>query len=139
MKARFLLVPAIGLLMSSVVLAQSGASGTWKGEAQGRGGAQEVTLELSVDGTTVTGTFMQGQQTVEISDGMVEGNTISFKRTISARGNEFTISYSGEIDGDELTLNPTFEGGRGGGGRGGGGRGGGGRGGGQQPLTLTRQ
>ena len=138
------LVAIIGLGLS--VQAQSNVAGTWTGEAQGRGGTQEVTLVLAVDGNALTGTFTQGDQSAAISEGMVDGDTVSFQRTV---GRGFMLTYSGEVDGDTLTLTPMFDGGRGGGrpgggrgGRDGGGRGGGqggGRGGGPETLELTRE
>ncbi len=130
MRVKFLFVFAALVAMSAIAYAQG--AGTWTGEAQGRGrgGPQMVTVVLNADGT---GTFKQGDQPEgELSEVMIEGNSVSFQRMVAGpggRGGNFTLRYAGEVDGDTLTLNITVEG-----------RGGrGGRGGGPQPLVLTRQ
>lgn len=128
MKFLFVLVALVG--MSAIAYAQG--AGTWVGEAQGRGGdgPQMVTVVLNADGT---GTFKQGGQPErELSEVMIEGNSVSFQRMPAGRrgrGAGRTLTYTGEADGDTLTLNISVEGR--------GGRGGGG--GGLQPLVLTRQ
>ncbi len=130
------LVAAAG--MSLTAQAQGTVDGTWVGETQGRGGTQAVMLVLSVDGDTLTGTFTQGAQETDIEEGSIDGNTVTFQRTVGQVG--FTLTYTGQVDDDTLTLTPTFEGEQRGGGRGRGvGQGRGGRGGGPQTLELTRQ
>ena len=117
------------LAVPALAVAQSGPAGKWMGETQGRGGTQQVTLELKVDGSKLMGTYKQGEQAAsEIAEGKVEGAKISFKRTITGRGGDpFTIEYSGELKGNELTLTPMFAG-----------RGGGGGGRGPMPIMLKR-
>jgi len=136
---RFLILVAALFLMPILVFAQGQVAGKWTGEQQGRGGAQPVTLELNVSGSTVTGTLKTGDNTAQISDGKLDGTKVSFKTTQNRGGNDVQINWTGEVKGDELTL--TREGGGGGRGGGGGGRrggGGGGRGGGARTLTLKR-
>jgi len=87
-------------------------TGTWK--------AQDVayapwTLNLRVEGNTLKGTVSQGRynpargrmtsftEPVEIYDGTIHGNTISFKCN-SPRGGDRTITFIGEIHGDEITF-----------------------------------
>lgn len=128
------LLALVGLLvMPSLALAQ-GAAGKWMGEMQGRGGTQQLTLQLKVDGEHLMGTLQQGEQeAVEIAEGKVmDGNTIMFSTSVEGRGgNTFTINYKGMVKGDELTLEREFQGGGRGGGRGGGGRG-------PMPIMLKR-
>jgi uncharacterized membrane protein YgcG len=136
---KFLILVAALFLMPILVFAQGQVAGKWTGEQQGRGGAQPVTLELKVDGSTLTGSLKTGDNTAQISDGKLDGTKVSFKTTQNRGGNDVQISWTGEVKGDELTL--TREGGGGGGRRGGGGGGGGGRrggGGGARALTLKR-
>jgi hypothetical protein len=133
---KFLMLVAVLVLMPILVFAQGQVAGKWTGEQQGRGGAQPVTLELKVDGSTVTGTFKTGDNTAQIADGKLDGTKVSFKTTQNRGGNNVQINWSGEVKGDELTL--TREGGGGGGGGGRRGGGGGGRGGGARTLTLKR-
>ena len=134
----FLMTAAV-CLAPTLVFAQADVAGKWTGEQQGRGGAQPVTLELKVESNKLTGTLKTGDNSAQISDGKLDGNKVSFKTTQSFGGNDVQINWTGELKGDELTLNREFAGGFGGGGGGGGGRGGGGGGGrGPQPLTLKR-
>ena len=139
-----LVLGAAAAVVPVLAFAQGGAAGKWTGEQQGRNGAQPVTLELKVDGAKLTGTMKTGDNAaLQISDGKMDGSKVSFKVTQSFGGNDVQITWSGEVNGDELTLMREFAGGgggRGGGSGGGGGGGGGGRGGGRgnQPLTLKR-
>ena len=128
MKNRLLKAGICMVAFTAFAFAQSGIAGKWVGETQGRGGTQTITLELQVDGSTLTGTIAQGQQgPVAISDGKVDGTKISFNQVLNFNGMEITVNWSGEHSGDELML--TRAGGRGGrGGRGGGGG----------PITFKR-
>jgi hypothetical protein len=142
MKKQLILAVCVVVGLSAPAFAQS-VAGKWTGEQQGRGGAQPVTLEVKADGNKLTGTMTTGENSVMIQDGMVmDGGKIMFKTTQNRNGNDVTISFTGEMKGDELTL--TREGGGGGrnggggGGQGGGAQGGGGGGRGAQPLVLKR-
>ena len=137
-----LLVLAVAMLVTLPAGAQD-AAGSWTGEMPVQGGEQqEITFELAVDGSTVTGTATsEFTGTVEITEGTVDGNTIAFKHQVDFRGSEITFAYTGTISGDDMMLTRTIEGrGRGGRGGRGGRRGGGGRGrgGGQAEFTVHR-
>jgi hypothetical protein len=131
MRAICVLTVAAVLVAPGFVAAQTGAAGKWTGETQGRGGTQQIVLQLKVDGGTLTGTYQQGEQpAAEIKEGkVVDASTITFKRTVMGRGGEITIEYTGKISGAELTLTPMVQGG---------GPGGGGGGRGPMPITLKR-
>ena len=132
MKSRVVLVLALLFVVTAFAYAQTGPAGKWTGETQGRGGATPVTLELKVSGTAVTGTYTQGENASDISEGkVVDASTITFKRTIPPRGGQgdpTVVSYTAKMTGDEMVITP--EAGAGGGGRGPGGGGGGAPGGG---------
>src|SRR5271156_3916097 len=100
-------------LALAVVALAADVSGRWTFETEGRGGAVTNTLALKADGGALTGTISGGRGgDVEISDGKVNGDTISFSVVREFRGNTFTTKYSGTLSGDELKL--TIEGPRGG-------------------------
>ena len=136
-----LLVLAVAMLVTLPAGAQD-AAGSWTGEMPVQGGEQqEITFELAVDGSTVTGTATsEFTGTAEITEGTVDGSTIAFKHQVDFNGNEITFAYTGTISGDGMMLARRIEGrGRGGRGGGRGGRGGGGRGGGgQAEFTVHR-
>jgi hypothetical protein len=97
--------------------------GKWTAEVQGRGGTQTQTLTLRAAGSNLTGSLDAGRGgAVDISDGQIDGNNVSFKIVREFNGNQFTRQYKGALsDTGELKLAVAG----GGGGRGGkGGRGG---------------
>jgi hypothetical protein len=141
MQKQFIVTACLVLGLTAAGFAQS-VAGKWTGEQQGRGGTQPVTLDVKTEGSTLTGTLTTGENSVTIQDGMVmDGGKVMFKTTQSRNGNDVTISFTGEMKGDELTLTRQGGGGGrngGGGGGQGGAQGGGGGGRGPQPLVLKR-
>jgi ribonuclease BN (tRNA processing enzyme) len=104
---------ALAFFIAILVLAQaqSGIKGTWT--------AEEVafapwTFSLQSDGAKLSGTVSQGGSNpatgmvttltnpVEIQDGTVDGNKISFK--VAAPGGARTITFNGVVDGDSITF-----------------------------------
>jgi hypothetical protein len=88
------------------------ATGKWSFETQGRNGPMTQTLNLKQDGGSLSGTLTGGRGgEVQISDGKVDGNNVSFNVVREFQGNKVTIKYNGVMSGDELKL--TIETGRG--------------------------
>jgi len=90
-------------------------SGNWKGTAEGPQGNLERSFVFKVDGTKLTGettSEMLGKST--ITDGKVDGDTISFSITASMGGNELKLNYKGKVTGDEIQLTSEMQGGPGG-------------------------
>ncbi|HKE25815.1 MAG TPA: hypothetical protein VKB88_25830 [Bryobacteraceae bacterium] len=111
-----LLVVALGLWAAD-------ATGKWTFEQQGRNGPQTVTLDLKADGSTLTGTVSGGTggrqgggapQPAPVSDGKIDGNTITFKVVREYNGNQLVTSYKGTLEGDSLKLDVTRPGRNGG-------------------------
>lgn|SRR5579872_946386 len=144
---RKLILPAVLLLgISGAALAADIASinGKWTAEVQGRNGTVTQTLVLNASGNSLTGSF-QGARggAVDISDGTIDGNNVSFKVVREFNGNQFTQQYKGTLsDSGELDLTVSRGGGARRGGGGGSGFGGskGGRGGrgGQRNLVFKK-
>jgi hypothetical protein len=109
MKNRFMMLFALLALASMVVLGAD-VSGKWVSEAMGKGGPQTYNLKQS--GSTLTGTIEGGRGgAVEIQNGKVDGDNVSFDVTREMGGNSMTIKYSGTVSGDSMKL--TMETGRG--------------------------
>ena len=118
-------------------LEAAGVDGKWEGEVPNFRGPVVMMFEFSSDGDTLTGTLgneMMGM--VEIEEGTVSGDEVSFVQLMQRGEMEFRIKYEGKVTGDEMELTRTMQrpaGGRGpGGGRPGAGQRGGGPGGGQR-------
>ena len=127
-KTMFLIV-AVFLSMLVVSSWAADVSGKWIAEAPGgqQGGTSEITLVFKVDGSALTGTLDNSLApgAIEIKDGKIEGNNISFHvlRTLFGE-NESKIVWKGTVSGDEIKFTRTIEGGMMGGGPGGGAGGG---------------
>jgi hypothetical protein len=120
MTKKLLFVVAMLCVLTFAVYAAD-VSGKWTWEQAGRGGGAPTvtTLSLKVDGSNLTGTLSRpgrdgAAMATEISDGKVDGNSISFSLKTNMGGNEMVTPYKGTLDGDSLTLEFTRPG-RGGG------------------------
>jgi hypothetical protein len=86
--------------------------GKWTGETQGRRGPQTQTLMLKASGTTLTGTLQGGRGgPVEISNGTIDGDNVSFQVVREFGENKVTQQFKGTISEGQLKL--TMSGGRG--------------------------
>lgn len=65
-------------------------------------GQQKATITLATDGDALTGT-MEGQQgTLELKDGAVDGDSVSWKADIT-NPMPITLEFSATVDGDSLS------------------------------------
>lgn len=103
------LVVAMGLWAADI-------TGKWTYEQQGRNGnTQTISLDLKADGSTLTGTVTGGMgrrgggapEPAQISDGKIDGNTVTFKLVREFNGNQFVTSYKGTVEGDTMKLDVT--------------------------------
>ena len=86
--------------------------GKWTGQIEGRNGTRTQTLILKASGNTLTGTLEGGRgRAAEISDGVIDGDNVSFSVVREFRGNKITQEFKGTVSGGELKL--TMSGGRG--------------------------
>lgn len=77
--------------------APGGPAGTWQGDGV------PVSVVLKATASTVTGTVAQGAAAgTEISDGMIEGNVITFKVQFPNGGR--TVMFTGKLDGDSIAF-----------------------------------
>ena len=105
-----LLVVAFGAMAADI-------SGKWTAETPGRnGGAPRVTtFTFKVDGSKLTGNLSRpgrgGDPMVsEISDGKIDGNTVTFNVKMQMGGNEMVQGYKGTINGDSIDFESTMTG-----------------------------
>ena len=116
MKYGSLLLCALGALSCMA----ASVDGKWTAQTQGRNGTQTQTLTLKSSGATLTGSLDTGRGATDIAEGKLDGMNVTFKVTRAGRNGNTTTDYAGKLDGDDLKLTATREGGGGGNGRGGG-------------------
>ncbi len=85
-------------------------SGKWKYSfTTPNGDTRESSMTLKADGAKLTGTMEgRGGASVEIQEGKVDGDNISFVVVRNFNGNEVKINYKGALKGDELKLTMGF-------------------------------
>ena len=120
-------VAAVATTLAAAPLAAQDLTGTWEISSQTRRGTQTMTLVLSQAGADLGGTVTLtmgggrrgggggggGAQTIEITDGSVDGDRFSFTMTLTFNGNSMSQNFSGTFEGD--AMEGMIEGGRGGG------------------------
>jgi hypothetical protein len=111
----------VALVAALVVFAVSSAwaadvTGKWTAKVPGPQGESEITLNLKMDGTTVSGTLnnTQAPGDVEIKDGKSSGDEISFSLTRRIGNADMKVVWKGMVSGDEIKFTRTTEGGAGG-------------------------
>ena len=77
------------------------ADGTWNTIMNTPMGAQNGTMELMTDGNTLTGTLKSPQGEIELQDGTVDGDALTFKADITSPM-AMTLEFSATVEGDEL-------------------------------------
>ena len=95
-------LPAAFVLFAFTALAAD-ISGNWKATAEGPNGAMERTFALKQEGAKLTGETVStftGKST--ITDGKVDGDTVTFTITAKLGDNEVKINYKGKIAGSEI-------------------------------------
>ena len=97
MKHSFALAATVLLTCVLIGHAQGPLTGKWQGETSS---GTSLALDLTVTGTTLTGTMTRGDGRIPLTDGQVSKNTFSFKAKI----NDKTEGFSGEVTGEDLKV-----------------------------------
>jgi hypothetical protein len=99
------------LALTSVVALAADFNGKWTAEVPGRqGGTQTNTFTFKVDGANLTGSMSTQMGDVDITNGKVDGDNISFDVVRTFNDNKITLSYVGKADGDSIKFTRTFKG-----------------------------
>ena len=95
----------------SVAAWAADATGKWTAQVPGRGGnTTEQTFTLKADGAKLTGTLSGGQGgEVQITDGKVSGDDISFVVFRNFNGNDIKISFKGKVSATEIKFTRTID------------------------------
>jgi alpha-N-arabinofuranosidase len=94
----------LSLILLPLALFAADITGTWKTEFDSQIGLQKYVFTLKQDGTQLTGTANSeaGEQkrTVELKEGKVDGDTVSFVEMMNFQENEIRITYTGKLSAD---------------------------------------
>ena len=97
-----LALAALFLALGTVSALAADFNGKWNGDVTTPRGTQTLVFDFHVDGSTLTGKVTTPRGEIDITNGKVDGDNISFDTVMNFNGNEFTISYTGKADGDTI-------------------------------------
>ena len=105
--------------LGSVTALAADFNGKWTADVPGRNGnTQTINFDFHVDGMTLTGKVSTMRGDLDITNGKIDGDNISFDTVMSMNGNSMTATYTGKADGDTIKFSRAMAmGGGGGGGR----------------------
>ena len=99
---------AVGLFLGALPALAADVAGKWASEFDTQIGLQKYVFDLKVDGEKVTGKASferMGQKgEVDLLEGKLVGDQISFVETFDAMGNSVRIEYKGTVKGDEIAF-----------------------------------
>lgn len=85
----------------------SNVDGVWNTVTNTPMGPQSATVTLATDGNTLTGNMSGPQGTIDIEDGSVDGDSLSWKANITSPM-AMTLEFSATVNGDEISGNVTL-------------------------------
>jgi hypothetical protein len=77
------------------------ADGIWNTTMNTPMGAQNGTMTLSTDGAVLTGKLVSPQGEIDLEEGTVDGNSLTWKASITSPM-PMTLEFSATVDGDEI-------------------------------------
>lgn len=92
-----------GLVLTCMTVAAHDVDGKWTGNMTTPNGDVPVNLMFKADGATLTGsTSGPDGMSVEIKDGKIDGNNLSFTVTFDFGGMPLVLTYKGVMTGQEI-------------------------------------
>jgi hypothetical protein len=102
---RITLALVFGLLLTAAPALAADVDGKWAGTITTPGGDFPVTFEFKADGAKLIGTTMSPDgMAVDIKDGKVEGDKITFLVSFDFGGMALDIAYSGVVAPSEMKM-----------------------------------
>jgi hypothetical protein len=93
-------VASIVLVLFPLAALAADASGTWTATFDTQVGQQSYIYTFMVKGTQLTGRAKSANGDVEITEGKVDGNTLSFVENLNFQGMDLRIVYKGTLASD---------------------------------------
>jgi hypothetical protein len=107
MQRRTLLTCAILLVVTGTAAWAADVTGVWTGTISGGDGDYALTYTFKQDGQKLTGTVTGPTDPIQIQEGKVEGDKISFWLQVDMGDNVVKFTTKGTIKGDEIVLTTT--------------------------------
>lgn len=86
--------------------AQADISGNWSGSMATPNGNVTINYTFMENGNEITGSTMGPDgQAIDISEGKLEGSSLSFVVVADFQGQAMTVNYRGEVKDDSIDLN----------------------------------
>jgi hypothetical protein len=79
-------------------------TGQWTATFNTQIGEQHYTYTFKVDGEKLTGTAKNDRGTIDIANGTIKGDLISFDETLDFNGQTILIKYTDTVSGDSIKL-----------------------------------
>ena len=96
---------AAGFITFAALACAADLTGAWSMITRTPDGYKhESTLNLQSDGSKLTGKIVSRRGSVEITNGVVNGNNISFIIVRAGNGDELKIEIQGSVEGDTMKL-----------------------------------
>ncbi len=100
----------LGLLLVAAPAFAADVDGKWTGSLDSPQGAVEIGFEFKADGKTLTGTTTGPDgMPAPISNGVIDGNNITFAVDLDFGGMPFTITYKGVVKAAEGRIDLTLD------------------------------
>ena len=94
------------LMLMNTALFAADITGKWAAEVTSRNGEKRTQVfNLKADGEKLTGTVVgMGGQEMNIEEGKIAGDDVSFAVTMEFNGNKRRMEYKGKIAGEEINF-----------------------------------
>jgi hypothetical protein len=101
----------LGILLLAAPAFAATVDGKWTGSIDTPNGPVTVSFMFKADGNALTGstTGPDGGE-VQLKNGKIDGNTISFSVDLDFGGMPFTLAYTGVVAPDQIKLTADFAG-----------------------------
>ena len=94
----------ISTILMTLTLALSAfaadVAGKWKATMEGPNGSMQITFDLKVDGKKITGKAIGDMGEMQITEGTIDGDNISF----TVQTDQFKVVHKGTVSGNEMKL-----------------------------------
>jgi hypothetical protein len=101
---RKLAIATLLFVLGSAAALAADISGKWTAHFTTPIGEQNYTYVFQADGSKLTGTINNGTTSVDVKDGKVDGDTLTFVEDMKMGDMEMRIEYTGKVAGDQINF-----------------------------------